>query len=104
MGGGFDAAISFGVTDSVVVNASIICIESVSVLASIVRIESLTVLASTVATFGRARLLWFGTRAGRTSAVRAGRLKSGSSVLFCSKAATFSSAARHSLVAALACC
>ena len=104
MGGGFDAAISFGVTDSVVVNASIICIESVSVLASIVRIESVTMLASTVATFGRARLLWFGIGIGRTSAVGAGRLKSGSSGLFCSKAVTLRSAAHHSSVAALACC
>ena len=103
MGRGFDAAISFGVTDLVVVNASIIWIESVIVLASIVWIESVTGLASTVATFGRARSLWFGTEASRTSAVGAGRLKSGSSGLFFSKAATFSSAARHSSVAALAC-
>ena len=60
MGRGLDAAISFGVTDSVVVNASIIYIESVSVLGSIVRIDFVTVLVSTVATFGRARSLWFG--------------------------------------------
>ena len=104
MGGGFDAAISIGVTDSVVVNASIICIESVSVLASIVRIESVTVLASIVVRFGGARLLCFGEVAGSTSVVGAGRLKSGSSGLFFSKAATFSSAARHSSVAALAYC
>ena len=69
MGGGSDAAISIGWTDSVVVNALIISIESMSVLACIVRIDSMTVLASTVATFGRARLLWFGTGSGRTSAV-----------------------------------
>ena len=57
MGRGFDAAISFGVTDSGVVKASTICIESVIVLASIVIIEYVTVLASTIAMFGRARSL-----------------------------------------------
>ena len=67
MGWGQDAVISIGWIDSVVVNASIIWIESVSVLASIVRIESVTVFASTVATFGQARLLWFGIGTGRTS-------------------------------------
>ena len=91
MGWGFDAAISIGVTDSVVVNASIIGIESVSVLASIVRIESVTMLSCTVA-----RSLWFGEGVGSASVVGAGRLKSGCCGLFCSKAISFSSAARHS--------
>ena len=91
-------------TDSVVVNASIICIESVSVLASIVRIESVTVFAYTVVTFGRARSLWFGEGACKTSVAGAGRLKSGYCGLFFSKAASFSSAAHHSSVTDLACC
>ena len=60
MGWGCDPAISIGLTDSIVVNASIIWVESLSVLGSIVRIDFVTVLVSTVATFGRARSLWFG--------------------------------------------
>ena len=96
MGWGFDAAISIGVTDSVVVNASIIGIESVSVLASIVRIESVTLLASIVVTFGGARWLCFGEVAGTTSVVGARRLKSGCCGLFCSMAASLAPQLRSS--------